>query len=67
MNPKTLKTILQIAGLVISGLGLLVDAKVSEQNTQKAVNQYMDGYMKAAMEMAQENNQQNSIEENQEV
>lgn len=52
MNIKTLKTVLQVGGLVISFIGTLLDAKIQYMDTEKAVDKYMNQYLDNAVSMA---------------
>ena len=52
MELKTWKWILQIGGLLISLAGSMLDTAIREENTEQAVNKYMDKHLDQAVEMA---------------
>ena len=54
MELKTWKWILQIGGLLISFAGTMLDTAIREENTEQAVNKYMDKHLDQAVAMALE-------------
>ena len=61
MNIKTLKTVLQVGGLVISFIGTLLDAKIQYMDTEKAVDKYMQKHLDNAVSMAINDNVNEAI------
>ena len=59
MELKTWKWILQIGGLLISLAGSMLDTAIREENTEQAVNKYMDKHLDQAVAMALEEQDDN--------
>lgn len=62
MELKTWKWILQIGGLLISLAGSMLDTAIREENTEKAVNKYMDKHLDQAVAMALEEQEDDVID-----
>lgn len=52
MNIRLIKRVLQVTGVLMSLAGTFVDARIQQEDTEKAVNKYMNKYVNDAVQLA---------------